>query len=1189
MKPNALKRTLAVALAVLCTATSTLPFVDLSADAYSKADIVAAVHADDLVRDESLRDTSYRRSGIKEVLSITNNNTPVMDKVDLPKKFDLRDVNGKNYVSPVKLQNPWGTCWSFGGTAAAEISLASAKDFDYNDPKNELFKPYYDFSEKHLAWFAYMPLTEESGKYSSQAGEGYYLGIPDGATPEQISNKVYNKGGMYPVVNTLYSAGIGPAFEKDFPYQTSDETVGLIHFMLLGIEITGDPEKDQSATVILYDAVIKAEDADALADDLVAKYPGYEFASLEYINRIFDDPPKEVIGKKFAAVFTKEVADWTLPESDRFSSAYYLKDGNVLPPNFVVDENMKYVYNPAGVEAIKRELINGRGVAVGFNADQSLPGEAVVDGGYMNFLDKDGKHTSNIEEAVIWAQYTYDKTYDPKDPKSVNKPVPANHAVCIVGYDDTFPKENFNDPNGTIGGDGAWIIKNSWGHDDASDPKNNFYWGNSGDGYFYLSYYDQSMCVAESFNFDTDSDTQFLMKDIDMYDFLPTVGKSRVTMKDEISMASVFTAQNNCAVRFIGVEVTSAESDVEYKVYKLNDNASSPVDGTLFAQSTKHFNYIGYHMVDIGRSMTLRKGDKYSVVVKIKDPDGYQLNVSRDTNKQGEDYYEPYYHVRYLDSGEDPARYTPSTSYSKAVVNKGESFVGSGSEWTDWADVISELKKLNKDLNNDGFEYDNFAVRSYPETEYLSVVNKPVSEQQTYKAGDVLKGVIKVKYNSDSAVLVEEMGGNFEVELTINGKQFMIGENNKNAVFNKLAKGETLEIPYEYTVTEEDTKLCDIESTARLKFMGVYLDEERKPIFPEDLTYTINNAEHKWSEWKTTAFDTDKNTSTQTRTCSTCNKTETKTTENAIVRLAGANRYETAAKISQASFTTADTVVLAYSMNYADALAGVSLATKLKAPILLTNTKTLDATTLAEIKRLNAKNVIILGGTGAISDEVKKELENNGLTTERIAGASRFGTATAIAEKLNENPTDVFFVYYDGFADALSVSPIAASKNAPIIYLSTNGELHPDTAAYLAKLKEKGCVKNAYVIGGEGVISNDMMNKAGNALGVTPTRVFGKDRFATCVAVNEKFADVLDGDMLCVATGMDFPDALAGGVYAAINKAPLFLVNGKLKTPKLSDEQKAFLKARSAARITTFGGEGAVPDSHIADIAQNSI
>ncbi|MBQ2581576.1 MAG: cell wall-binding repeat-containing protein, partial [Ruminococcus sp.] len=259
------------------------------------------------------------------------------------------------------------------------------------------------------------------------------------------------------------------------------------------------------------------------------------------------------------------------------------------------------------------------------------------------------------------------------------------------------------------------------------------------------------------------------------------------------------------------------------------------------------------------------------------------------------------------------------------------------------------------------------------------------------------------------------------------------------------------------------------------------------------------------------------------------------------------------------------------------------------APILLTNTKTLDATTLAEIKRLKAKNVIILGGTGAISTAVENSLKKEGLATERIAGTSRFGTATAIAEKLTDAPTDVFFVYAFNSADALSVSPIAASKNAPIIYLTTNGDLHPDTAAYLAKLKKAGSVKNAYVIGGDGVISNDMMKKAGNALGVTPKRVFGANRFETCVAVNEKFADVLDGDMLCVATGMDFPDALAGGVYAALNKAPLFLINGKAKTPNLNDAQKAYLKRKNAATITIFGGEGVVPDSHIADIAKNSI
>jgi hypothetical protein len=83
------------------------------------------------------------------------------------------------------------------------------------------------------------------------------------------------------------------------------------------------------------------------------------------------------------------------------------------------------------------------------------------------------------------------------------------------------------------------------------------------------------------------------------------------------------------------------------------------------------------------------------------------------------------------------------------------------------------------------------------------------------------------------------------------------------------------------------------------------------------------------------------------------------------VRCAGAGRFETATEISKAEFTTAKTVILAYGMNYADALAGVPLAKKLDAPILLTNTKSLDVSTADEIKRLKAEKVIILGGEGA--------------------------------------------------------------------------------------------------------------------------------------------------------------------------------------------------------------------------------
>ena len=175
------------------------------------------------------------------------------------------------------------------------------------------------------------------------------------------------------------------------------------------------------------------------------------------------------------------------------------------------------------------------------------------------------------------------------------------------------------------------------------------------------------------------------------------------------------------------------------------------------------------------------------------------------------------------------------------------------------------------------------------------------------------------------------------------------------------------------------------------------------------------------------------------------------------------------------------------------------------------------------------------------------------------------------------------------YADALSVSTVAALKNAPVIYLTTKGDLNADTAKYLAQLKTKKCVKNAYVIGGEGVISNDMMSKAGKALSVTPTRVFGANRFETCIAVNEKFAGVLNSTSICVATGMDFPDALAGGVFAALNRAPLFLINGKVKTPSLNNRQKAYLEEKAPNKITIFGGEGVVPDKHIEEIAKYSV
>jgi putative cell wall-binding protein len=303
----------------------------------------------------------------------------------------------------------------------------------------------------------------------------------------------------------------------------------------------------------------------------------------------------------------------------------------------------------------------------------------------------------------------------------------------------------------------------------------------------------------------------------------------------------------------------------------------------------------------------------------------------------------------------------------------------------------------------------------------------------------------------------------------------------------------------------------------------------------------------------------------------------------ALARFAGAGRYDTAKTISvEGSVASGKTVVLAYGLNYADALAGVPLASSLGAPILLTAKDTLPEETLGEIKRLGANKVIILGGETAVSKSVENTLKNNSIAVERLAGDTRFGTATKIAKQLNTAPSEIFFVYGFNYADALSVSTVAAVKKAPVIYLKTNGEIDAQTAAYLKSVKDK--VKNAYVIGGEGVISNSMMTAAANALGLkagtTVKRIAGKNRYATCVEVNTSFSSVLTGKAMCIAKGLDFPDALAGGVFAAKNKAPLLLADKALTT-----EQKAFIKQKKATKLYIFGAAGAVPNSLVQSIS----
>ena len=306
------------------------------------------------------------------------------------------------------------------------------------------------------------------------------------------------------------------------------------------------------------------------------------------------------------------------------------------------------------------------------------------------------------------------------------------------------------------------------------------------------------------------------------------------------------------------------------------------------------------------------------------------------------------------------------------------------------------------------------------------------------------------------------------------------------------------------------------------------------------------------------------------------------------IRFAGANRYDTAALISKASHKTkSDTVIIADAMTFQDALIAVPLAKAYNAPLLLANPNIVTKQTEAELARLKAKKVIIVNTSNALKkgtlDALKKKY-----TTQIINGRNCFETSKRVAEELQKKtkkaPTDVFFTTNKAFADALSISPVAALKGAPILYVDPSKKtLDSNILAYLNKVK--GSIKNVYIVGGTVAVPKAIENSIKKALPKKNVKRFdGAQRYETCVMINKYFAKDLSSKTVCIAKGLDFPDALAGGVFAANQKAPLLLADSALR-----DTHKSFLKDKKPNKLYIFGGKVAVPDKLAKEVAKMSV
>lgn len=282
-----------------------------------------------------------------------------------------------------------------------------------------------------------------------------------------------------------------------------------------------------------------------------------------------------------------------------------------------------------------------------------------------------------------------------------------------------------------------------------------------------------------------------------------------------------------------------------------------------------------------------------------------------------------------------------------------------------------------------------------------------------------------------------------------------------------------------------------------------------------------------------------------------------------VKRIAGNSRYDTAVKVSQSGWPFgAETVILARGDDFADALAGVPLAYQLNAPIILTPTNTADPKVIHEIGRLGAQQVLLLGGPAAISDNVQNEFKNLGLTAERIQGANRYETAAFIAKRLADEGAEfdtAFVAVGSNFADALSASSYAAIEGLPIL-LTEKDSLPPATNTALADLG----IENTVVCGGPAAVSESVSAQLPNA-----RRVYGNNRYLTALEMAKEFLPE-STKHIYISTGLNFPDAIAGGVLAADNNSGVLLVQGNLTAP---DQQiQDFITDHGITNATIFGG-----------------
>lgn len=658
-----------------------------------------------------------------------------------PEKYDMRE---HDLTTPIRNQGMWGTCWGFASIAASETAILKALNLTVGEYAESFDSP-LDLSEKHLAWFAssHLPAADEGKDYifpqiASQAGEGFYPLVDSTAGR-------YNAGGFMMFAAALFALNEGPRTEAEFPYQAADGTSSTAadwslaesdrfgsNYRLINSRILPTPAMRDTDGNYTYNkwgtAAIK--DELLLGRAVTIAYHADQAMDPEAEAKMFHDQ-LEALFESAGETVTDEELDMLLKvlsnpeglsdedapsqeEAEHLLKLMFIIFGSAMDPAAVEDAEAAEAAegtDPAPEQTPEAEAESDSESGSDEMTDEELAAFFAALSGKAEPTEEEKQeqeaaaramaaklgvdydaHTARFrlsEEAD--AKVYIDTTHYAQYTDSVYASV--NHAVTIVGWDDNYSADNFPADHRPPA-DGAWIVRNSWGAD----------YGN--DGYFYLSYYDQTICGPESYEYEVKTAQEAAVDEkVLAYDFMPAGYVNSVQLQDRIPMVNVFTMAEESVLTDVGVLSAEGMTQITLGVYLLNEDSRSPVDGVLLDTLTDTYVYAGYHRLSLHQGYAVPAGAKISVVQlqRVTDDNDFYYTIPY-TCSANQEFVETWNAFALSDTQK-------AQGWFEGRVNPGESLLYMDGEWVDWADVL-------KDLQQEGtasyyLSYDNLNIKLY--------------------------------------------------------------------------------------------------------------------------------------------------------------------------------------------------------------------------------------------------------------------------------------------------------------------------------------------------------------------------------------------------------------------------------------------------------------------------------------------